>query len=401
MPYSDAITSFVGLQNYAVVRWKRHHKKWIELWIEQRKRKYRCGGCGRRFAQYYDSPLIRLRDLDISKHRVYLRVRRYRVECPRCGVRRVELSLARPDARCTKRFERRLFVLTRDMTVKAVARLEGVDWGMVKDAEVRYIAGLLRKRDLEGITDLGIDEISEKKGHKYLTLVTDTQKRRVIWVGKNNNRKVLKQFFRWFGKKRTRRLKRLVIDMHDPYELEIRAHCPRAALIYDHFHVIKPLGFAIDNIRRRLQSELPPEGRRFLKNSRYLLLRARENLSKGQSVRLKELLSVNNTLSTAYILKEDLRGVFRLGDIREARAELKDWKRRARESKIPEIVGYVGMLNRRRYGILNFFRHHKTNGLSEGLNNVVKTLKKDAYGFHDWRYFRLKILRKCGKLETS
>jgi len=286
------------------------------------------------------------------------------------------------------------------MTVKAVARLMGVDWEMVKDAEVRYIAGLLRKRDLKGITDLGIDEISEKKGHKYLTLVTDIQKRRVIWVGKNNNRKVLKEFFHWFGNKRTRRLKRLVIDMHDPFELEIRVHCPRAALIYDHFHVIKPLSFAIDNIRRRLQSQLPPEGRRFLKNSRYLLLRARENLSRNQRVRLKELLSVNETLSMAYILKEDLRGVFRLGDLREARTELKDWKRRARESKIPEIVEYVRMLNRQRYGILNFFRHHKTNGLSEGLNNVAKTLKKDAYGFHDWQYFRLKILRKCGKLET-
>jgi transposase len=399
MPYADAITSFVGFQNHVVNRWKRCHKKWIELWIKQREKEYRCGGCGRRFGHYYDSPLIRLRDLDISKHRVSLWVPRYRVECPRCGVRRISLSLARPGARCTRRFERWLFTLTRDMTVKAVALLVGVDWEMVKDAEVRYIAGLLRKRDLAGIVDLGIDEISEKKGHKYLTLVTDIQKRRVIWVGKNRDRKVLKQFFRWFGEKRTRRLKRVVIDMHDPYELEIRAHCPRAALIYDHFHVIKPLSFAIDNIRRRLQSELPPEGRRFLKNSRYLLLRAQENLSKNQRVRLKELLSVNETLSMAYILKEDLRGVFRLGDLRAARAELKNWKRRARESKIPEIVDYVGLLNRRRYGILNFFRHHKTNGLSEGLNNVVKTLKKDAYGFHDWRYFHLKIIRKCGKLE--
>jgi len=400
MPYADAITSFIGLQNYVVDRWKRHHKKWIELWLRSREKRYRCSGCGRTQRSYHDREWMGLRDLDLSKHRVRLWVLRHRIDCGRCGIHRESLGLARRHARCTKRFERRLFVLTRDMTVKAVARLMGVDWEMVKDAEVRYIAGLLRKRDLKGITDLGIDEISEKKGHKYLTLVTDIQKRRVIWVGKNNNRKVLKEFFHWFGNKRTRRLKRLVIDMHDPFELEIRVHCPRAALIYDHFHVIKPLSFAIDNIRRRLQSQLPPEGRRFLKNSRYLLLRARENLSRNQRVRLKELLSVNETLSMAYILKEDLRGVFRLGDLREARTELKDWKRRARESKIPEIVEYVRMLNRQRYGILNFFRHHKTNGLSEGLNNVAKTLKKDAYGFHDWQYFRLKILRKCGKLET-
>jgi len=284
------------------------------------------------------------------------------------------------------------------MPVKAVSEQEGIHWTTVKDAEIRYIVGLLRKRDLNGITDLGIDEVSEKKGHRYLTLVTDTVKRRVIWVGRGRDRAVLKKFFKWFGKKRTRRIKCVVIDMHDPYELEIRKQCPRAALIYDHFHVIKPLSFAIDEIRRRQQKEMPPEGRRYLKHSRYLLLRPREDLTQKQSVRLKELLAVNEPLSTAYLLKEDLRAVFRRLDPKVARAELRDWKRRVRESNIPELLEYVKMLNRRRFGILNFLKHRKTNGLSEGFNNVVKTIKKNAYGFHDSEYFRLKILRKCGKL---
>jgi transposase len=191
--------------------------------------------------------------------------------------------------------------------------------------------------------------------------------------------------------------------MHDPYEQEIRKQCPRAALIYDHFHVIKPLSIAIDNIRRRLQTELPPDGRRYLKGSRYLLLRNRENLTKKQHIRLKELLKLpaNVTLNTAYILKEDLRVIFRWQDPKQARSELRDWKRRVRESKIPELLEYVKMLDRRRFGIQNFFKHRKTNGLSEGLNNVVKTIKKSAYGFHDWQYFRLKILRKCGKIEEA
>ena len=92
--------------------------------------------------------------------------------------------------------------------------------------------------------------------------------------------------------------------------------------------------------------------------------------------------------------------VFRRLDAKQARSELRDWKRRARESGIPEILAYVEMLDRRRFGILNFFKHRKTNGLSEGMNNVVKTIKKNAYGLHDWQYFRLKILRKCGKLGT-
>lgn len=400
MPHRHAITSFVGLQSHEVIRWKRHHKSWIELWIKYRGRKYRCGGCGEGYARRHDEVLIRVRDLDISKHRVFLWLPRYRVRCPRCGIRRVESVIVRHGARCTRRFERKLFVLTDYMPVKAVSDQERVDWRTVKDAEIRYIVGLLRKRDLDGITDLGIDEVSEKKGHRYLTLVTDTVKRRVIWVGRGRDRAVLKAFFRWFGKKRTRRIRCVVIDMHDPYELEIRKQCRRAALIYDHFHVTKPLSLAIDNIRRRLQSELPPDGKRYLKGSRFLLLRNREDLSQKQRIRLQDLLRLpaNEILSAGYILKEDLRVVFRRLDPKQARVELRDWKRRARESGVPEILAYVKMLDRRRFGILNFFKHRKTNGLSEGFNNVVKTIKKSAYGFHDWQYFRLKIIRKCGKL---
>lgn len=401
MPYADVISSFVGLQSYGVVRWKRHHKSWIELWLEYRGRTYRCGECGKRIRTFRGGIWIRLRDLSIARHRVYVWELRRRADCAQCGMRRVASRLARPYARCTRRFERWLFRLTKTMPVKDVSELERVDWRMVKDAEIRHIQGLLRKRNLDGITDLGIDEVSEKKGHRYLSLITDINKRRVIWVGRGRDRAVLKEFFRWFGKKRTRHIRCVVIDMHDPYELEVRHRCPRVKLIYDHFHVIKPMSMAIDLIRRRLQNELPPEGRRYLKKSRFLLLRNREDLTKGQRVRLRELFAANEPLSTAYILKEDLRAVFRWLEPKVARAEFRDWKRRARESKIPEILEYVKLLDRRRYGILNFFKYRKTNGLSEGFNNVAKTIKKNAYGFHDWQYFRLKILRKCGKLEDG
>jgi len=105
--------------------------------------------------------------------------------------------------------------------------------------------------------------------------------------------------------------------------------------------------------------------------------------------------------SEVYILKEDLRVIFRRQAPTQARAELRDWKRRVRKSKIPDLVKYTQMLDRRRFGIPNFFKHRKANGLSKGFNNVAKTIKKSAYRFHDWEYFRLKILRKCGRLADS
>jgi transposase len=401
MPRRDRITAILGFQNYEVTRFRRRHKREIELWLWPKNRAWRCPKCGRIFDSSYDRHLIRLRDLDLAKHRSYLWVPRIRINCPRCGVRRVRLEIARWRSRCTRRFEKWLFVLTGHMATSQVARLYGLSWWTVREAEVRYIEGLLRKRDLDGITDLGIDEVAAKKGHRYLTLVTDLQQRRVIWVGEGRSRATLKAFFRWFGKKRRRRLRRLVIDMHDPYEQEIRAQCPRVTIVYDHFHLSKPLHLAIDNIRRRLQSSLPPDGRRYLKGNRYLLLKGEENLTVNQRVRLKELLAVNEPLNAAYILKEDFRTLFDELDSKRARKALKEWKSRARESGFPELEAFVQMLNRRRYGILNFFRHRINNGLSEGYNNVVKTIKKMAYGFHDSDYFGLKILRKCGKIEGS
>lgn len=401
MPQPDRITAVLGFQKYRVVDFKRISKHRIELWLEPVAATWRCPRCRQRVRGHYDRDWATLRDLDLSRHRTLLHVRRYRVKCPRCGVLTMPLGVARPMARATKRFERWLFVLTRTMPVSEVAALTEFDWEAVKATEVRHIVGLLRKRDLEGIEDLGIDEVSEKKGHRYITLITDITKRRVIAVTRGRDRRALKRFFRWFGKRRRCRLKRFVIDMHQPYEDEIRAQCPRARIIYDHFHLSKLLHRALDDLRRRLQAQLPPDRRIYLKRSRYVLLRRGEDLSPGQRIRLRRLMRANTPLNRAYLLKEDFRGIFEEEDPLRARAALRDWKARVRESKIPELTEVVRTMNRRRYGILNYFRHRLTNGLSEGFNNVVKTIKKVAYGFHDSNYFAKKILRRCGGIEPQ
>lgn len=399
MPQPDRITAVLGFQKYRVVGFKRISKHRIEVSLDLVVRVWRCPRCRRHLRRHYDRNQAELRDLNLSGHQTVLRVWRYRVNCPRCGVLTVPLGIARPMARATKRFERWLFVLTRTMPVSEVAALCEFDWEAVKRAEVRYIVGLLRKRDLDGITDLGIDEVSERKGHRYITLITDIAKRRVIWVVRGRDRKALRRFFRWFGKKRLRKLKRFVIDMHQPYEDEIRAQCPRARIIYDHFHLSKLLHRALDDLRRRLQRELPPDRRTHLKRSRYILLRRGEDLSPAQRIRLRRLMRTNSLLSRGYLLKEDFRAVFEEEDPARARVAFKDWKARVKESGIPELAEVVRTMNRRRYGIQNFFRHRLTNGLSEGINNVVKTIKKTAYGFHDWTYFAKKILRHCGGID--
>ncbi len=128
MSNDNIINSFLGLQSYGVVTWKRHNKKSLEIWLEPRKHKWTCDGCGRTFQHHYDHVWVRLRDLNIGPHKVWLWVCRHRIDCPQCGVRRVSLPIARPQSRCTRRYERWLFQLTGGTTLKDQTSLKTLNF---------------------------------------------------------------------------------------------------------------------------------------------------------------------------------------------------------------------------------------------------------------------------------
>jgi transposase len=379
----------------AVERWA----GWGRLTLVPKTTRFRCPRCRSAGGDGQPGRRRLLRDLDIGRRHMEVRVQVYRVWCRTCGRREVPITLARRYARCTRRLEKHLFRLTGDSTVKAVAKRMALDWDTVKDAEVRYIRGLLRKQNRDGITRIGLDEVSYEKGHKYLTLVTDLDGRRVIYATHGNDGRAVGRFLTWLGAQRCRRLKVVVTDMHDPYLKVLRKRLPKAALVFDHFHVSKLVHDALDDIRRRLQRELPPAGRRIIKGQRYVLLRAHEKLSRKQQVSLQEILDANTDLTKGYVLKEAFRDVFKATNLPEGRKRLRAWEAQVRESGVPELLKVLDTIERRRSGIENFFQYRVANGMAEGFNNVVGTIKKQAYGFHDRDYLRLKILRICGKLE--
>lgn len=402
MPEKEAnarsIRALFDLPRYDLLHIKRW-AGWCEISIVPKTTWFRCPKCRTTMGPGQPFRWRPLRDLDITQRHVILRVQTYRIQCPPCGRPVLPCTLARTYARCTRRLERRLFELTGDSTVKAVAKRMALDWETVKDAEVRYIRGLLRKRMLDGVTHIGIDEVSYQKRHKYLTLVTDLNSHRVIYATHHNDGAAIRRFLKWFGPKRCRRIKVVVTDMHDAYTSALRKALPRAVLVYDHFHVSKIVHDALDNIRRRIQRQLPPDERRIIKGQRYVLLTAAERLKKREQVSLQEILALNTDLTAGHILKEGFRHVFHATNLKEARRRLKEWKTQVRESGVPELIDVLKTIKRRRRGIENFFRTRASNGMAEGFNNVVGTIKKQAYGFHDREYLMLKILRVCGKLE--
>jgi len=394
---AQSLRALLDLPRYSVLRVERW-SGWGRLTLEARVAWFRCPVCrvvgpGRRARWRV------VRDLDVGRRHIELALRVYRSGCAACGRPEIPATLARSYARCTKRLEKHLFRLTRDSTVKAVAQRMKLDWESVKDAEVRYIRGLLRKRDLRRIRRIGIDEVSYEKGHKYLTLVTDLERHRVIYATHGNDSRAIGRFVRWLGPERCQQIRVVVTDMHDPYLKGLRAGLKSAALVFDHFHVSKVVHNALDEIRRRIQRELSPADRRVIKGQRYVLLRARENLTRKQNVSLGELLKANTDLTAGYILKEAFRDVFNAPTLRTGRKQLNQWERQVLESAVPELIDVLKTIENRRSGIEAFFRYGVSNGMAEGFNNVVGTIKKQAYGFHDREYLQLKILRICGKIE--
>ena len=394
------LVQLLDLTKYVIERVERW-PGWGKLFLKQKREAYPCPGCGQVYMWCQSRRWRRLRDLDISGRHIELMVPVHRIWCSTCGRREIAITIARWNARCTKRLERDLFRLTKDMTVTAASERMELHWDTVKDSEIRYIRGLLRKRKLDGIRRIGIDEVSYQKGHRYLTLVTDLDHRRVIFATHHNDGKAIGRFVRWFGATRCNRLRVVVTDMHDPYVKVLRIALPHAALVYDHFHVSKLIHTAIDEIRRRLQRDLPKKERDVIKGKRWVLLIAKENLTEKQEVSLAELMAANAELAAAYILKELFRWVFKAKTRKAGEKRLLRWEDKARTSGIPELKQVLKTIAHRREGIMNFFEYQAANGMAEGFNNVVGTIKKQAYGFHDRDYLMLKILRICGKLDSD
>lgn len=393
----DDTSWLLGIPNHRIVGVEELEENEVLLVLERKPRVLKCPRC-RSPAPCYDAPTRFIDDLPAWGRRMVLTVSWPRVDCPSCGVLQISYGWVGPTGRRTRRFERWIYELTRWIPVADVAEIASLAWQTVKDIETRFIRAALRGRSLEGITALGIDEVSYRKGHRYLTIVTDVRQRRILDVKKGRDSAALKRFFRTFGPERLAQIREVVIDMHEPYELAIAEAMPHARIVFDRFHLMKLLNRALDELRRRQQRDLPLDDRRVLKNKRYVLLRPREELTPRQRVALTELRRVNEPLSTAYLLKEDFREIYQAHRVGDARLAFADWIRRVRESQIPELVDFVGTLRRHFTGVLGFFRHRLTNGLAEGFNNVIKTIQKVAYGFHDVRYLRLKILRHCGLL---
>ncbi len=398
MPEDDDIAWLGGWEGYRVAWVERRAGAFPEVWIHLSPvggGPLICEGCGGEVRDIHEIEVREVRDLPILDARTWLWVPRRRVSCPRCGPKLERLSWLERYSRVTKRLAESVARLCGVLPIKQVAAFFGLGWDAVKAIDKRHLEAALGPIDLTGVSVIAMDEFAIQKGHRYATVIVDPMIKKVLWIGRGRGRKDIRPFFRLLGKKGRKRLKAVAMDMNAAYEAEVRHQCPGAEIVFDLFHVVAKYGReVIDRVRIDEANRLKHDktARKVIKGARWLLLRNRENIAEGEDrVRLDELLAANQALMTAYVLKDDLKGLWSHRREKDARAAWESWFQRALESAIAPLVAFARKLEKYLPGILAHANWPLHTSLLEGINNKIKVIKRMAYGFRDDHYFFLKI----------
>lgn len=356
-----------------------------------------CHNCDGEAATTHTQGCRRLiRDLNMAQAQVWLQVEYRKIWCPACGGVRVEkLSFADAGHRVTHRLARYIHDLCKKMTVKEVANHVDLDPKTVKEIDKSYLERDVGKDDFDYLQVLMIDEIALRKGHRYMTVVADYFTGRVVWMGHGRSKKTLEVFFRRLTPAQKRSIVAVAMDMGEPFSNRVRHYLPGAAIVFDFFHVVQGFGRVIDQVRRSEYAKAQDEERKVLKDSRYLLLKNAENLTEEQRPRLAQLLEVNQTLASVYILKDQLKMIYYYSDRDRVKQTLDDWCAMAGQIDHRAVRAFIKRLRFFEYGILNHADYPVGTSRLEGINNKIKVIKRKAYGFHDEDYFILKVKQAC------
>ena len=357
----------------------------IILHVQSKKRLLVCPKCGK---CHLVKNGYRIRDfvgLPIGGKKVIVRMKVQRYKCmnEECDYDQQEnIPFATGSRSYTHRFAKYVVDLLRGMTLQDVANHLNISWNTVKEIHSTYLLRHYCPPSLKGVKNIGIDK----------TIVVDLDSGRIVYVGDGKGIDALKKF--WKRVKRHKvKIEHIATDLSAAFIASVLENCSGAVHVFDHFHVVKLMNEHLDDIRRKVYTmEKDINKRKVLKGTRYLLLgNGADIFDKQYKNRLDNALAMNEPLSKAYYLKEQMREIWTQINKEHASAVLNDWVRQARESKIPQLEKMANTLMLYRSGILAWYDCHISTGKVEGINNKIKVMKRNAYGFRDERYFKLRL----------
>jgi transposase len=361
-------------------------------------RRLTCSNCSRRTRSIHSRQGRReWRDLNVRDRQLVLCYSPVRVRCPACGPRVEHIPWAGRWQRVTKALWREIAQLTRVMSWKEAAEHLELNWKTVARAVARAVAWGLEHRRWRPVHVIGIDEVSRRKGQRYLTLVYDLGRHRLLWVGEDRDSETMKRFFQWLGR-RKRSIRVVCCDMWAVYVDAVRDQLPGATIAFDRFHVVAHLNRALDEVRRETWRKLRGEERSAFKKTRWLWLKNPWNLSRPDRRRLSALCTKNSPIVRGYYLKEAFQRFWDYLSPGWAERYLRQWLWWASHSRLEPFRKFAEMIRTHREGILAWTKLRVANGALEGMNNRVKVISHRAYGFRRADTFIAAVWHGCGEL---
>lgn len=356
-----------------------------------RKTMKRCPCCKSFDVRIKDTKERTFRMLNLGQKRTHLKIDVYKVWCQACDKKAwIELPFTCGKLPMTISFILYIIQLTGMSTLLSVALFLGLQWKTVKNIDKANLKKKAKQFSYKKLRYISIDEIAIKKGHKYMTIFTDISTGQIIHAVEGRSEEALRPFLRLLSKK-AKRLRAIGIDMSAAYASSVRIHLPHVSIVYDRFHVTKLLNNTIDKIRRAEYANCLNKGLRVLKGQRFLLLRNFIDLATEQKSSLQTLLEVNESLGIAHSMKEQFRLFWTCGSSKEGSRFLGWWIIEAFESGVEQLVRTARTLLYHFKGLLTYFEYKIDNGKAEGINNKIKVLKRNAYGYRDQEYFKLRL----------
>jgi len=360
----------------------------------------KCPECGRECSLHDSAPERTWRHLDTMQFITVIRARTPRANCPEHGVKTMAVPWAAPQGRFTLHFERfAVEVLLACANVQAGCELLGIGWETAHEIMKRAVARGLERRQLDQLKHLGLDEKSFKRGHSYITLLTDLEQARVLEVVEDRTAQAAGKLWDPLSPAQKAAVEAVAVDLWEPFIQSVRAQVPAADVVHDKFHVSKYLNEAVDKVRRQEHKELLAQGDETLTGSRQLWLYNPQNHSAEQASEFAALKELNLKVARAWAAKELFTQFWQYQAAGWARRFFKDWFGWISRSRLKPMIAVARMLKRHLENLLTYLKHRITNAVTEGLNSKIQSIKSAARGFRNFQNYRTRILFFCGKLD--
>ena len=395
----------------------------VVVGLRRRRRRPVCP-CGWKGRAIYDRSVRRWRHLDLGAARLFLEAEIRRLDCRGCGrVRTEDVPWARPRARHTRDFEDVVAWLAQRTDKTTITKLLRTSWESVSGIVGRVVAEHLDTRRLQGLYRIGVDEVSYRKGHRYLTVVADHDRDgTLVWAAEGKDHTVLEAFYDELGPDGCAALQAVSLDMGGAYEKATSNKAGGARQCVDPFHVVKLANAAVDKARRWAWNEErrlrppprhprgrprtdapppPPDQPRWVKHARWALLKDPDDLGAAQLEILDSLRRERSVLYRCWQLKEGLRDLYRLRRPADAPRHLDWWLAWACRSRIPSFVALSKTIRADRDRILAAVELGLSNSKLEGLNSKIRLINHRGYGHHSAAAVIAMIYLCCGGITVE